>query len=152
MLDDFASRLREMARNPLILFVLVMVYLQGGKNLQVLANRGRLFQSFTHYLLKHEQDWHPDALSADAKIDLLSALAYAMQQQGSGTTFEPASAKKAIPDSVLVLGEQTPVDKEALLRFGARRIYPRSGHPAGCALLSSSIAGILRRPRTVAAF
>jgi len=118
LLDDSASRLREMARNPLNLFVLVMVYLQGGKNLQVLANRGRLFQSFTHYLLKHEQDWHPDALSADAKIDLLSALAYAMQQQGSGTTFELASAKKAIPDSVLVLGEQTPVDKEALLRFG----------------------------------
>ena len=50
LLDDPASRLGEMARNPLNLFVLVMVYLQGGKNLQVLANRGRLFQSFTDQL------------------------------------------------------------------------------------------------------
>jgi predicted NACHT family NTPase len=118
LLDDPATRLREMARNPLNLFVLVMVFLQGGRNLQVLANRGQLFQFFTRYLMKHEQDWHPDALSADAKVDLLSALAYAMQQQGSGTTFELALAKKAIPDSVLVLGEQTPVEKDALLRFG----------------------------------
>ncbi len=118
LLDDPAGQLRDMARNPLNLFVLVMVYLQGGKNLRALVNRGQLFQSFTYYLLKHEHDWHPDILDVEAKVDLLSALAYAMQQQSTGTTFDPAGAKKAIPDYVPVLGEQTPVDKDALLRFG----------------------------------
>ncbi len=118
LLDDPAGRLRELARNPLNLFVLVMVYLQGGRNLQLLSNRGRLFQSFTHHLISHEQLWHPDALSVDAKVELLSDLAYAMQQQGSGTTFSLAAVRKALPAFMDVSGEDLPVDASALLRFG----------------------------------
>ena len=49
-----------MATNPLNLFVLTMVYLQGGKNLQLLANSGKLFESYADSLLRHEQQWHPD--------------------------------------------------------------------------------------------
>ena len=118
LLDDPASRLREMARNPLNLFVLAMVYLQGGKNLQVLANRGRLFQSFTYLLLQHEQRWHPDDLGVDNKVDIFARLAYAMQQQGAGTTFDLDTARQAIPANTSVLGEDVPVNAVAFLRFG----------------------------------
>lgn len=118
LLDDPRSRLGEMAANPLNLFVLTMVYLQGGKNLQLLANRGRLFESFSDWLLRNEQRWHPDDLSVDCKVDLLARLAYAMQQQGSGTTFNLAAAKNALPASVTVMGEELPLDPAAFLRFG----------------------------------
>ncbi len=118
LLNDPASRLNEMARNPLNLFVLVIVYLQGGKNLQVLTNRGKLFQSFSLRLLNHEQRWHPDSLSVDSKVDLFARLAYDMQKQGSGTTFALEVAKQAIPTQVMELGEAAEVDAAALLRFG----------------------------------
>jgi len=118
LLDDPHSRLGEMAANPLNLFVLTMVYLQGGKNLQLLANRGRLFEAFSDWLLRNEQRWHPDDLSVDCKVDLLSRLAYAMQQQGSGTTFDLSAARSALPASVEVMGEDLPLDSAAFLRFG----------------------------------
>jgi formylglycine-generating enzyme required for sulfatase activity len=118
LLDDPASRLDEMARNPLNLFVLVMVYLRGGKNLLVLANRGKLFQSFTLELLSHEQLWHPDPLSVDTKVDIFARLAYDMQKQGSGTTFEIEIAKNALPKNVTVMGEHVQIDPNAVLRFG----------------------------------
>jgi formylglycine-generating enzyme required for sulfatase activity len=119
LLDDPASKLDEMARNPLNLFVLVMVYLRGGKNLQVLANRGRLFQSFTLELMAHEQLWHPDSLSVDTKTDLFARLAYDMQKQGSGTTFPIDSARECLPaDLTTSLGERVGVDRDAVLRFG----------------------------------
>lgn len=117
-LADPQSRLGEMAANPLNLFVLTMVYLQGGKNLQLLANRGRLFEAFSDWLLRNEQRWHPDDLSVDCKVDLLARLAYAMQQQGSGATFDLAAAKSALPASVEVMGEDLPLDPTAFLRFG----------------------------------
>lgn len=119
LLDDPVSKLDEMARNPLNLFVLAMVYLRGGKNLQALANRGKLFQSFTLELMAHEQLWHPDALSVDAKTELFARLAYEMQKQGSGTTFAAEAARDTLPGNVSsALGEQLRVDREAVLRFG----------------------------------
>lgn len=118
LLDDPASRLNEMARNPLNLFVLVMVYLRGGKNLQILANRGKLFQSFTLELMGHEHLWHPDALSVDTKVDLFARLAYQMQRQGSGTTFEIETAKQSLPKETSVMGEAVAIDPHTLLRFG----------------------------------
>ncbi|MFZ5880090.1 MAG: SUMF1/EgtB/PvdO family nonheme iron enzyme, partial [Chloroflexota bacterium] len=120
LLNDPASKLDEMARNPLNLFVLVMVYLRGGSNLQVLANRGRLFQSFTRELIAHEQLWHPDPiLSVEAKVELFARLAYEMQKQGSGTTFAIDLAKGALPQQTqTAFGEQVNVDHDALLRFG----------------------------------
>jgi formylglycine-generating enzyme required for sulfatase activity len=118
LLRDPSTRLDEMARNPLNLFVLVMVYLRGGRNLQVLANRGKLFQSFSLELMAHEQLWHPDALSVDAKVDLFSRLAYAMQKLGTGTTFELEKAKNALPKETIVMGETLSVDANTLFRFG----------------------------------
>lgn len=120
LLNDPASKLDEMARNPLNLFVLVMVYLRGGSNLQVLANRGRLFQSFTQELIGHEQLWHPDpTLSVEIKTELFARLAYEMQKQGSGTTFAIDLAKGALPKQTqTAFGEQVSVDHDALLRFG----------------------------------
>jgi formylglycine-generating enzyme required for sulfatase activity len=120
LLNDPASKLDEMARNPLNLFVLVMVYLRGGSNLQVLANRGRLFQSFTQELIAHEQLWHPDpTLSVEAKAELFARLAYEMQKQGSGTTFAIDLAKGALPKQTqTAFGEQVNVDHDTLLRFG----------------------------------
>jgi formylglycine-generating enzyme required for sulfatase activity len=118
LLDDPASRLGEMASNPLNLFVLVMVYHKGGRNLQVLANRGRLFESFSWELMSHEQKWHRDAFSVDSKIELFARLAYDMQNQGSGTTFDLARAQSALPKQVLMMGEPVPVDSAAVFRFG----------------------------------
>ncbi|MCD4673503.1 MAG: SUMF1/EgtB/PvdO family nonheme iron enzyme [Anaerolineaceae bacterium] len=118
LLDDPRSRLREMAGNPLNLFVLTMVFHKAGKNLQLLSNRGRLFEAFTFYLLNNEQNWHPDRLSVDAKVSLLSGLAFAMQQQGQGTTFALADANRALPDNVLVMGEAVPVERMKFFRFG----------------------------------
>jgi len=118
LLDDPASRLGEMASNPLNLFVLVMVYHKGGKNLQVLANRGRLFESFSWELMSHEQKWHRDAFSVDSKIELFARLAYDMQKQGSGTTFDLESAQNALPKQVLMMGEPVQVDSAAVFRFG----------------------------------
>jgi formylglycine-generating enzyme required for sulfatase activity len=119
LLDDPANRLNEMARNPLNLFVLVMVFLQGGKNLQVLANRGRLFESFSDYLLRNEQRWHPDALSVDTKVNLLASLAYDMQQQGIGTTFALETARQSLPaSSQNALGEEIHIEATDFFRFG----------------------------------
>ncbi len=118
LLDDPASRLGEMASNPLNLFVLVMVYHKGGRNLQVLANRGRLFESFSWELLSHEQKWHRDNYSVDSKIELFARLAYEMQKQGIGTTFDLEIAQNALPKQVLMMGEPVPVDSAAVFRFG----------------------------------
>ncbi|MEO8354457.1 MAG: SUMF1/EgtB/PvdO family nonheme iron enzyme [Chloroflexota bacterium] len=118
LLDDPTSKLGDMARNPLNLFVLVQVYLHGGKNLQLLANRGRLFQSFTGALIHHEQIWNRDNLSEDSKVDLFAKLAYDMQKQGSGTTFEFEAAQSSLPASVMVMGEPEPIDPIAFFRFG----------------------------------
>jgi len=118
LLDDPASKLGEMARNPLNLFVLVRVYSQGGKNLQLLANRGRLFESFTRELIHHEQVWNRDNLSEDTKVEIFAKLAYDMQRQGSGTTFEFEVAKHCLPASVIVMGAPEPVDAGILFRFG----------------------------------
>ena len=118
LLDDPSTRLDEMARNPLNLFVLAMVYVFGGRNLQVLANRGKLFQAFTQELMGREQRSHPDALSVDAKVDIFARLAYEMQKQGSGTTFTMDVARNALPKKTIVMGEQVQVDPDAVLRFG----------------------------------
>ncbi|MBK8783450.1 MAG: NACHT domain-containing protein [Anaerolineales bacterium] len=125
LLNDPASKLDEMARNPLNLFVLVMVYLRGGSNLQVLANRGRLFQSFTQELIGHEQLWHPDpTLSMEAKTELFARLAYEMQKQGSGTTFAIDLAKECVaqtnPNRLWRTGECRP---RRLVALWAWRIH-----------------------------
>jgi formylglycine-generating enzyme required for sulfatase activity len=118
LLDDPASKLGEMAGNPLNLFVLVQVYLQGGKNLELLENRGRLFEAFTGALIHREQTWNRLNLSEDIIVELLSQMAYEMQKQGSGTTLELEAAKRCLPDSVIVLGAPEPVEPFAFFRFG----------------------------------
>ena len=118
MLDDSQSRLHEMASNPLNLFVLAMVYLKAGKNLAVLANRGRLFFSFTQELLQNEQLWHPDELSTDAKVELYARLAYAMQKEGVGTTLELQAARDSLPKNITIMGEDLPLNTARFFHFG----------------------------------
>ena len=119
LMDDAQSRLYEMARNPLNLFVLAMTYLKSGKNLAVLSNRGRLFLSFTQELLQGEQLRHLDEeLSVDMKVTLYAQLAYAMQQQGVGTTFELQAAKEVLPENVTIMGEDLPLNAAKLFHFG----------------------------------
>jgi formylglycine-generating enzyme required for sulfatase activity len=118
LLDDPASRLGEMASNPLNLYVLVKVYSQGGRNLQMLENRGRLFASFTWELMDHEKRWYRDQYTLDARIEIFAHLAYDMQKQGSGTTFDLEHAQNALPKMVIKMGEPVPVDPNAIFRFG----------------------------------
>ncbi|MFH0995522.1 MAG: SUMF1/EgtB/PvdO family nonheme iron enzyme [Pseudomonadota bacterium] len=119
LLNDPQNRLREMASNPLHLFVLTMVYLQvRKKELHKLANRGWLFHEFSWYLMAWEQKWHPDDLDVKCKEELFSVLAYEMQKQGSGTTFERKAAMRVLPATVYVKDEDLPLDPLALFRFG----------------------------------
>lgn len=118
LLDDPLSHLRDMVSNPLNLFILTMVYLQGGKNTQTLANRGHLLQSFTDSLMQNEQRWHPDDLSVARKTDLFAQLAFEMQKQSTGTTLDLKNARQILPGRVDDLGEEQVLDLAAFLRFG----------------------------------
>ncbi len=119
LINDPDNKLSELAKNPLNLFVLAMVYHESGKNTQILSNRGKLFQSFTQELIRKEELWHDIGLSPSKKIDLFSRLAYAMQQRGVGTIFDLNSAKDALPDNIITdLGEEIPLNKPVFFRFG----------------------------------
>jgi len=118
LLDAPPHRLREMAANPLHLFVLTMVYLQGGKNLQTLANSGRLFETFTNWLMQNEQRWHPDDLPVEKKAELFAGVAYEMQNRGTGTTLILADARSVLPFGVEILGVELALDPAVLFRFG----------------------------------
>lgn len=118
LLDEPKNRLYEMASNPLNLFVLTVTYLNSGKSVEFLANRGSLFRSFTSSLLDKEQRFHPHEISTDMKVELYARLAYAMQKQGVGTTFDLQAAKAALPEEVTIMGEALPFNAERLFHFG----------------------------------
>ncbi len=95
LLDEPGSRLGELARNPFNLCLLTAAYKsnQGG-----MSNRGALLRWFAGELLRREEKLaHRDWLPAAAQAEALARLAFAMQEQGEGTTFAVATAQAALP-------------------------------------------------------
>jgi len=116
LLENPSSRLMEMADNPLNLLVLTIVY-RNNPN-QNFENRGRLFQSFTQSLLAIEYREHSVGISVDAAKLAISKMAFTMQEQGEGLTFENKTAHKAVPEFVDVHGENIRIDAASLFTFG----------------------------------
>ncbi len=110
------TRLREMARNPFNLSLLVAAY---KSNQREMGNRGRLLEWFVDNLFSREEKLaHRDWLPRAVQVHALQELAYTMQQQGEGTTFAIKTAKAALPQSVEFNGEDYLIKPPDLLRFG----------------------------------
>ncbi len=115
MLDDTRTRLRDMARNPFNLSLLVAAY---KSNQREMGNRGRLLEWFGDNLFSREEKlahrgWLPRAVQTQA----LAQLAYTMQQQGESTTFAFKTAKAALPDTVEFDGDDVTIKPADLFRF-----------------------------------
>jgi len=115
-LEDPNSRLIELADNPLNLLVLTIV--QRHYPNQNFENRGKLFESFTKYLMDLEHREHFVGISVESAKLALSHMAFTMQEQGEGLTFENKTARKAVPDFVEVNGEEVRIDAVRLFSFG----------------------------------
>lgn len=116
LLDDPKTRLREMARNPFNLCLLVYAH---KSNQRAMSNRGRLLEWFAGELFAREERLaHRDWLHRDVQTRALAQLAYTMQAHGEGTTFPLKTARAALPEKVEFKGEEVAVHPATLFRFG----------------------------------
>ncbi|MBI4671525.1 MAG: NACHT domain-containing protein [Chloroflexi bacterium] len=115
LLDDPKTRLREMARNPFNLSLLVAAY---QSNQRDMANRGRLMEWFVGELFAREERLaHRGWLHRDTQTRALAQLAYAMQAQGESTTLKVKIARELMPTSVELNGDEVNVKPLELFRF-----------------------------------
>jgi formylglycine-generating enzyme required for sulfatase activity len=115
LLDDPRSHLREMARNPFNLALLVYAY---RSNQREMGNRGRLLEWFVGELFAREERLaHRGWLPRDAQLRALAELAFAMQAQGESTTLPLKTARVALPQMIEVKGEEITVKPADLFRF-----------------------------------
>ena len=116
MLDEAKTRLRDMARNPFNLSLLVAAYKDNQRDM---ANRGWLLHWFVDNLFSREEKLaHRGWLPRTVQMRALQELAYTMQQQGESTTFAFKTAKAALPTSMEFNGDEVVVKATDLLRFG----------------------------------
>jgi formylglycine-generating enzyme required for sulfatase activity len=114
LLDDARTRLRDMARNPFNLALLVFAY---RSNQRAMANRGCLLEWFVGELYAREERLaHRDWLPRAAQLRALAGLAFAMQARGEGTSFPLQEARSALPRTVEVKGEDIPIRAGDLFR------------------------------------
>ncbi len=114
-LDDPKARLREMARNPFNLSLLVAAW---KSNQREMGNRGRLLEWFAGELFSREERLaHPGWLHRDVQARALAQLAYTMQAQGESTTFPVKTARDALPQAIEFNGQDMPVKPADLFRF-----------------------------------
>ena len=116
LLENPSSKLMELADNPLNLLVLTIVHRKYPN--QNFENRGKLFESFTKYLLDLEYREHSVEISVGAAKLAFSQMAFTMQELGEGLTFENKTARKAVPEIVDVDGEDIRIDAARLFTFG----------------------------------
>ncbi|MCP4542445.1 MAG: SUMF1/EgtB/PvdO family nonheme iron enzyme [Chloroflexi bacterium] len=115
LLNDPSTHLREMARNPFNLSLLVFAY---RSNHQAMANRGRLLEWFADELFRREERLaHPRWLHRDVQSRALEQLAYTMQEQGESLTVPLQTARDALPQTVEFEGETVDVNPADLFRF-----------------------------------
>jgi formylglycine-generating enzyme required for sulfatase activity len=116
LLDAPHTRLRQMARNPLNLCMLVAAYLN---RQHLLSNRGKLLEWFVGQHFERERLLaHPGWLEQEVQVEALSTMAYAMQEQGVSLTFPYQTARDALPQAVDWRGEQHRISPPELFRFG----------------------------------
>ena len=116
LLDDPKTHLREMARNPFNLSLLVAAFLS---NQREMANRGRLMQWFVGELFAREERLaHRGWLHRDVQTRALAQLAFTMQGQGESTTLPPKTARDLVPAAVEFNGDEVNVKYADLFRFG----------------------------------
>jgi formylglycine-generating enzyme required for sulfatase activity len=114
-LDDPGRGLRAMARNPFNLCLLTYAYKD---NQAALTNRGALLAWFANELFcREERLAHPDWLPVEVQERALAALAYAMQEQGEGTTIPYPAARAALPAVLAHKDQEISIDPAALLRL-----------------------------------
>jgi formylglycine-generating enzyme required for sulfatase activity len=82
-----------LASNPYILFMMTQVFTQMGT---LPRNRSLLFQTFVDYLLERRERLTAERVS-ELKLKLAD-MAYAMQAEGEGTTFQSAQVKEHLKD------------------------------------------------------
>jgi formylglycine-generating enzyme required for sulfatase activity len=115
LLDDPRTRLRDMARNPFNLSLLVYAY---RSNQREMGNRGRLLEWFAGELFAREERLaHRGWLPRAAQIAALAQLAFAMQALGESTTLPLKTARAALPPAVEMDGEEVAIRPADLLRF-----------------------------------
>jgi hypothetical protein len=115
LLDDPKTKLREMARNPFNLSLLVFAY---KSNQREMGNRGALLRWFSGELFAREERLaHKGWLHRDAQSRALAQLAYAMQAQGESTTLPVEAARAIAPKTVELDGGEVAVKPADLFRF-----------------------------------
>ena len=126
LLDQPQSNLRQMARNPLYLSLLVYAYQSG---LEHMADRGRLLGWFVDTLCERErlkpgQGW----LQQGILLPALAALAFHIQALGESLTIPVKEARGALPAQVEYRGEEIQVNTGDLFRLahGAAILDPNS--------------------------
>jgi hypothetical protein len=114
-LDVPQTRLREMARNPFNLSLLVHAW---KSNQREMANRGRLLEWFVGELYAREERLaHRGWIRREAQTTALAQLAYQMQAQGESTTLAIKSARAAMSATVDLDGEEVALKPADLFRF-----------------------------------
>lgn len=114
ILDDPRTRLREMARNPFNLWLLVWAWHCDQRGMD---NHGRLLDWFVGELYTREEMLaHRGWLHRDAQKQALAHLAYTMQEQGY-TLFPLKEARAVLPPAVEVNGEEIVIKPADLFRF-----------------------------------
>jgi formylglycine-generating enzyme required for sulfatase activity len=115
LLDDPRTHLRDMARNPFNLSLLVFAY---RSNQREMANRGGLLRWFTGELFGREERMaHRGWLPREVQTHALAQLANTLQARGEGTTVDEKTARAALPEVVEWQGEPIPVRPGDLWRF-----------------------------------
>jgi formylglycine-generating enzyme required for sulfatase activity len=115
LLDDPKTRLREMARNPFNLSLLVAAWRDNQRDM---GNRGRLLEWFVGELFAREERLaHRGWLRREVQITALAQLAFAMQEQGESTTLPLKTARAALPQTVEVDGDEIALKPADLFRF-----------------------------------
>lgn len=115
LLDDPRSRVRDMARNPFNLSLLVSAY---KSNQRDMANRGRLMEWFVGELFAREERLaHRGWLPREVQMRALAQLAFAMQAQGESTTLAFKTARELVPAGVEFNGDEVNVKPADLFRF-----------------------------------
>jgi formylglycine-generating enzyme required for sulfatase activity len=110
--------LLDLARNPFLLAVIAWTYaLAPDEGLP--PNRGQLLAGLVARLLKRESlRAHADWIPSDAQQQSLSALGWALQREGEGTSLPTGKALLVLPARVRVDGREVETPPEAVLQLG----------------------------------
>jgi formylglycine-generating enzyme required for sulfatase activity len=110
--------LLDLARNPFLLAVVAWTYALAPEE-GLPPNRGQLLAGLVERLLERERlRAHTGWVAPEAQVEALSALAWALQREGEGTSLPAEEALRALPARVHAGGREVGTPPEAVLRLG----------------------------------